>query len=254
MAGCVTDNTAANKKAWEQLEEKYPNLFFHGCLSHGLNLLVKDIFAAKKKQSDDGGPAQYPEGYPFEDLLLFAADCKDVVAFFYNHHAPMAELKKALNSANLGSLVRPAPTRWGTIQACFKSLHAADNVLNGLVSQRDFTTIGNATQRENRAAIKGIITDPNFVTKLEECIKILHPIDTLIKIFQSDAVPCSDVYKAFLDLESKMSGLVGVNTEKKTYLAKLVRKRFDFMYGDAHGVALPLRSSLSWRQHDQKAP
>ena len=111
VAGCVTDNSAANKKAWQQLEGKYPNLFFHGCVSHRLNLLVKDIFAAKKKQRDDGGPAQYPEGYPFEDLLLFAADCKDVVAFFYNHHAPMADLKKALDSAKLSGLVRPAPTR-----------------------------------------------------------------------------------------------------------------------------------------------
>ena len=69
-------------------------------MSHGLNLLVKDIFAAKNKQPDGGGPPQYPDGYPFEDLLLFAADCKDVVSFFYNHHAPMAKLKKALKASN----------------------------------------------------------------------------------------------------------------------------------------------------------
>ena len=206
-------------------------------VSHGLNLLVKDIFAATKKQHDNGGPAQYPEGYPFEHLLFFAADCKNVVKFFYNHHAPMADLKNALNSAKLSGLIRPAPTRWGTIQGCFKSLRAADKVLNGLVSRHDFTTIGNASQRENRAAIKGIITDPDFVTKLDECIKILHPIDSLIKVFQSDAVPCSDVYKSFLDLESKMSGLVGINAEKKSYLVKLVRTRFEFTYREAHGVA-----------------
>ena len=52
VVGCVTDNTAANKKVWKELEQKYPNRFFHGCVSHGLNLLVKDIFAAKKKQPD----------------------------------------------------------------------------------------------------------------------------------------------------------------------------------------------------------
>ena len=101
VVGCVTDNTAANKKAWEKLEEKYPNGFFHGCVSHGLNLLVKDIFAAKKKQQEGGGPLQYPADYPFEDLMTFTADCKEVVSFFYNHHAPMAQLKKALNSSKL---------------------------------------------------------------------------------------------------------------------------------------------------------
>jgi hypothetical protein len=62
-----------------------------------------------KKQHDNSGPAQYPEGYPFEDLLFFAADCKDVVKFFYNHHAPIAYLKNALDSAKLSGLVHRAP-------------------------------------------------------------------------------------------------------------------------------------------------
>lgn len=235
--GCVTDNTAANKKALKELEQKYPNRFFHGCVCHGLNLLVKDIFGAKKKIPEGGGPAQYPDGYPFEDLLLFTADCKDIVSFFHNHHAPMANLQKALKSSKLKGLVRPAPTRWGTIQDCFKSLRAADNVLNGLVSQRDFVSTGNANQKEKRTAINTIITDPDFVTKLDECIKILEPIDMFIKVFQSDAVPCSDVYNAFLDPENKMNGLTNINAEKKAYLVKQVKKRFDFMYGDAHGMA-----------------
>ena len=77
VIGAITDNTAANKKAWKTLEEKYPQRFFHGCIYHGLNLLVKDIFAARKST---GG---YPEGYPFEDLLLFTNNCKEVVSFFH---------------------------------------------------------------------------------------------------------------------------------------------------------------------------
>lgn len=237
VIGTITDNTAANKKAWKELERKYPNRFFHGCVSHGLNLLVKDILAATKKQPPGGGSAQYPDGYPFEDLLVFVVDCKEVVSFFHNHHGPRANLKKALKAEKLNGLVQPAPTRWGTMQGCFKSLRAADGVLNALVSQRDFVSNGNTSQQEKRAKVKAIITDPNFVTKLDECIKILEPIDMFIVIFQSDAVPCSDVYKAFLDLEDKMRKLSNVDEEKKSYLAELVKKRFDFMYGDAHGVA-----------------
>ena len=78
-----------------------PHIFFHGCVSHGLHLLVKDIFAAKKKDVSGGGPAEYPAGYPFEDLLQFAIDCKDVVSFFHNHHVPKAKLKKALGSSQV---------------------------------------------------------------------------------------------------------------------------------------------------------
>ena len=87
--------------------------------------------------------------------------------------------------------------------------------------------------------IKAVITDPDFVTKLDKFIAILARIDMYIKIFQSDVVPCSDVYKAFLDLE-KMRNLPNVDTDKKAYLVELVRKRFNFMYGDAHGVGYVL--------------
>ena len=140
----------------------------------------------------------------------------------------------------LNNLVQVAPTRWGTILGCFRSLRAADDVLNGLVSQRDFVVKGNANQREKHAEIKEIITDPHFVDNLDECIGILEPIDMFIKIFQSDDAPCSDVYKAFLDLEDKMHLIPELDQVKKTYLVELVRKRFQFMYGDAHEVAYVL--------------
>ena len=237
VVGAVTDNTTTNKKVWSELEEKYPTHFFHGCVSHGLHLLVKDIFAAKKKEPPGGGPAEYPAGYPFEKLLLFAMDCKDVVEFFHNHHVPKAKLKKALAVAKLSGLVKPAPTRWATLNGCFKSLRAADDILNGLVSEREFVTKGSAKQKEKRVAIKAIITDPDFITKLDECTKILAPIDMFVKMFQSDAAPCSDVYKAFVELEDKMRSLANVDADKKAYLVKLVRDRFIFMYGDVHGVA-----------------
>ena len=106
-----------------------------------------------------------------------------------------------------------------------------------MVSQRDFVTTGNAIQRAKRAEVKTIITDPEFVTKLDECIKILEPIDALIKVFQSDSVPCSDVYQGFLTLEEKMNGLVSIDQAKKAYLVQLVKNRFNFMNGDAHGIA-----------------
>ena len=85
--------------------------------------------------------------------------------------------------------------------------------------------------KEKHVAIKAVITDPDFLTKLDKCIAILAPIDMYIKIFQSDVVPCSDVYKACLELEEKMWNLPNVDTDKKAYLVELVRKRFNFTYG-----------------------
>ena len=76
-----------------------------------------------------------------------------------------------------------------------------------------------------------------FVNSLNECIRILEPIDKFIKIFQSDAVPCSDVFNVFLELEDKMHAMTNIDAHKKTYLVQLVKQRFQFMYGDAHGIA-----------------
>ena len=97
---------------------------------------------------------------------------------------PKAKLKRALAAAKLSGIVQPAPTRWGTLYGCFKSLRAADDILNGLVSERDFVTKGTDKQKEKRVSIKSIITDPDFVAKLEESIKVLAPIEKFLKIFR----------------------------------------------------------------------
>jgi hypothetical protein len=80
FAGAVTDNTAANKKAWLLLEERFPGCYFHGCCSHGIHLLVKDIFAATKTEKQgDLEASSFPTGYPFEEMQIFVAECRRVV-------------------------------------------------------------------------------------------------------------------------------------------------------------------------------
>ena len=43
VIGTITDNTNANQKAWKILERELLGTFFHGCVSHELHLIVKDI-------------------------------------------------------------------------------------------------------------------------------------------------------------------------------------------------------------------
>jgi Protein of unknown function (DUF 659) len=103
ISGAITDNMSANKKAWKILKEKFLSQFFHGCISHGFHLLVKDIFSAIKTvyPRGSGNPASYPDDYPFEDLLEFVLSCKEVVSFFHNRHVLKAKLKVALGPAKL---------------------------------------------------------------------------------------------------------------------------------------------------------
>ncbi|KAG6942363.1 hypothetical protein JG688_00018149, partial [Phytophthora aleatoria] len=52
VGAVVTDNTSSNQATWKALQEKFHKPFFHGCVCHGLHLLVKDI-VKKIKWMDD---------------------------------------------------------------------------------------------------------------------------------------------------------------------------------------------------------
>jgi Protein of unknown function (DUF 659) len=72
FVGAFTDNIKTNKKARVILREKYPTMLFQSCTSHGLDLIVKDIFAAKKAKKGRDLEPTYPDGFSFESLVQFA--------------------------------------------------------------------------------------------------------------------------------------------------------------------------------------
>ena len=238
--GACTDNTSTNKSAWKLLAKRFPSKFFHGCVSHCLNLLVKDIFAATKTKYGDSQDKRFPPSYPFEHLLNFAEQCKDVVKYFKNHHAVKAQLDREQDLFKLPKLCMPAATRWGSILACFTSLLKSENVLLNIVQGRNWLLTGTADQRAKRSKVHDVIADVAFLQNLKKSIAILKPIDELIVYFQSDRVPLSDVYNAFVRLPNVFKNVHEINNVEKAYLCDLVRSRLEFMYGHAHGVAYAL--------------
>ena len=83
----------------------------------------------RHKPEGDENEATYSVGYPFVDMLIFVSACKDVVKFFHNHHVVKARLQEAQKAEFLCSLVRPAPTRWGTVQAMCTSVLASERLI-----------------------------------------------------------------------------------------------------------------------------
>ncbi|KAH6571036.1 hypothetical protein BASA60_007375 [Batrachochytrium salamandrivorans] len=236
VCGAVTDNTTTNRSAWSMLKKKYPSLFFQGCASHGLHLLVKDIFAATKTKRGRE-VADYPENYPFHYLLEFSQKCKDVVSFFSFHHQMKAQLQKAQLAENLPGLVQPAPTRWGSLKACFESLRKSEHVLHRIVSARDFIQ-GTGKQKESQQKINDIITEGKFVENLDKAIMILNPVDTTIVVFQSDSVPVSQIYQSFANTMKEQYEMMNcLSDAERLYLLQLLQSRLDFLYGDAIGIA-----------------
>jgi hypothetical protein len=135
VVGAITYNTLTNKVALSLLKQRFPERFFHGCASHCLHPLVKDIFCATKTKR-----GQNVDDYPFEYLLGFVAECKELVSFFHNHNLYQALLTKSLEEKGLRILQPPAPTRWGSIQACLYSILKAERVMDCIASDRNSST------------------------------------------------------------------------------------------------------------------
>ena len=242
FAGVVTDNTSTNKNAWEQLSRAHPSAYFQGCASHELNLFVKDVFGATKtKKARDAEPT-YPVNYPFEELLNFISVCKGIVKLFHNSHTLKAQIEAEKTKAGVRVLVRPAPTRWGTIKGCRETLLMSERILHAIVTARDFIK-GTAAQKAERTRIKGVITSDNFIALLTKSLAILIPIDTLIVKYQKDSVSVSEVWPDFDALPDQFAKLQldgHASAEEVNYLIMLLKSRYQFMYGKAHGLAFLL--------------
>jgi Protein of unknown function (DUF 659)/hAT family C-terminal dimerisation region len=240
FAGAVTDNTSANKLAWQKLRNQFPTCFFQGCASHGLHLLVKDIFGATKTKKAGEAIPTYPTNYPFENLLEFVSSVKDLVNYVRNHHALKAKLSE-LQKLNGGhELAKACATRWGSIKKMCESVLSNEPSLHTIVSDRYFVLVATRAQAAERTKLKDFVTGPSFVVNLEKVIHILKPVDSLVVKYQSDKVPISEIWPDFVSLSGKFDKLVDENilsSSEHGYICGRIKHRADFMLGVGHGLA-----------------
>jgi hAT family C-terminal dimerisation region len=133
----------------------------------------------------------------------------------------------------------PAPTLWGSIQACLYSILKAERVLHCIVSDRNFIH-GTSKQKAWQINIREMVMSESFIFNLRKLLKILEPIDKLITMFQSDCTALSDVLKNFAVLRPTLSTLEGLHADEKEYLTKLAKYIFKFIYSDARGISYVL--------------
>jgi hypothetical protein len=220
----------------------YPSRFFYGCISHGLNLLVKSVL----------GPKAPPQNYPFGDLKEFTVKCIEVVKFFRNHAIFKVKLEERQAALKAVRLVMPGFTRWGSFLRMFKSLLASVEPLEAMV--RDETpgplqflpTSGlKFDDRQQRVRIYNTVFNASpgsgngFRNMLQKVLKILEPVDIMITYFQGNSIPISEAFKVWLDFDNqyRAMGEDVLTSAQKQYLLQLGTERQDFMYGKCHGLA-----------------
>lgn len=214
----ITDNTATNKAMWEVMQSQYPNLFFHGCVCHALHLLVKDLLER------------------LSWLRSLRDGCKELVAFFKRNHKLWFLLRLKLKEKKLRALALPGDTRWGSALACLDSVLAAESILFTIVSGRNFMDVKGKQQRTKRKTIFTIVTSREFVPSLKKGSALLRVVAKHHVTLEKDSTPISEVYNTFLELPTEF-GLCGLTARDLKTVEEIVQERFDFIYGDAHGLS-----------------
>ena len=238
--GCCTDNTSANKLAWERLGKNYPNKLFYECACHWLHLFVKDIVSPTKAVMKTWENVIPP--HPFLETHRTVALVMILIKFFFNHHVAKATLENQVIDAGKSKLVRPAPTRWGAI---YDSLVSVANLLDvellSAVSSRDFVSGQKSpAAKESAQIVYDFVRDPETKEAICKTISLLAPIMVEIKKFQSDRVPVSQVFVTFCKLRIEMTRMAFLSGAQRDFLSNIVQDRWDLLYSDCHGMAYML--------------
>jgi hypothetical protein len=120
-----------------------------------------------------------------------------------------------------------------------QTLLESERHLHVIVTARDFVQ-GTFAQKSERSKIKEIVTDDSFVNNLRKPLASLAPIDALLLKYQSDKVPISEVMPDFHNLPEEYKKVMSSNIitrQEFEYLVVLAQRRFQFMYGVAHGLS-----------------
>jgi hypothetical protein len=95
--------------------------------------------------------------------------------------------------------------------------------------------------------VRDTVTDQHFIDNLKKALAIMRPMDGLIIKYQSDKVLISEVMSDFHALSNEFAKLHSTNVitkQEAEYMVMLMKKRFQFMYGEAHGLSYLLNPVL----------
>ncbi|RLN91956.1 hypothetical protein BBJ28_00018483 [Nothophytophthora sp. Chile5] len=201
----------------------YLESVYTGAVSHGADYLASDIERVIHDYS----------------WLKVAAVVTDNTATNKLVQQLWFEIRRLQAAEGKRALVLPADTRWGTIEQCFSTLLSSEQILFTFVSSRNFLKAKTKEQKAKRRFAYDTVTASDFVEQLRKAVKILEVLSNFQKTFERNITPISDVYQMFLRLPA-IYGELEMPITEYGLIVRVIQDRFNFVYGDAHGVAFLL--------------
>ena len=177
----ITDNAPNCKAAGAIIEDKYPNIFWSGCLVHTLNLLLHDIVKNKNEQYQWIGDL-YKKG-------------KKMIKFITNH----SNTHGLFRSHSRLELLKIARTRFGSYYLTFRRLLKVREALASMVSSPHWQVL--KERATNVADIAGFETveeaalDGQFWTTVRQVLDFTKPIYNMIRFADTDKLVIGEVYE-----------------------------------------------------------
>ncbi|XP_026438026.1 uncharacterized protein LOC113336291 [Papaver somniferum] len=173
----LTDNAANCKLAGEIIEQKYPHIFWSGCLAHTLNLLMKDI-AKSKEPAISFVKETYTKG-------------KDIVKFVRNHSQCLALFKKFSHL----EVLKSKKTRFGFHFVVLSRIVEVRASLISMVLSEEWKELKKPANAEEHAKITSIVMDGNFWSNAEKVLRITKPIYIMLRFSDSDKAVIGEAYE-----------------------------------------------------------
>jgi hypothetical protein len=189
----VTDNASNNMAAASLMLEKRPTLFWTGCATHTINLILEGIGKLPK----------------YKQVIDRA---RNLTAFIYSHHKTLSIMRNVTK----GEIVRPGVTRFASTFLTLQSLWDKKMELNSMIYLPEWANCKVVKSSKGQNILEATLMYNMFWKGVGTTLAILTPFVRLLRITDGD--------------KPSMPWLYGEFEKVKTELIETVFKRVEAGY------------------------
>jgi hypothetical protein len=199
----VTDNASVNTTPSSLLRAKRPSIFWNGCATHCLDLMLEDL-----------GKLELVEQTIYVE--------KHVTIFLYAHTRVLDLMRKFLQK----DLVRSGITRFATAYLNLKSLLDNKKELGRLFRSDELNELGYLKKGKGNKANK-VVKSENFWKNVDMVVNLFEPLANVLRRMDSDVPSIGFFHGLMLEAKKEISERFDSNESRYKVAWDIIDKRWD---------------------------